>query len=137
MSEVTRSSFSLSSLPAIPALLLVLIGMVASRWMFPPVVHAQATDSGHRYVAVTGHYQDGVALLYVLDQKTQRLAVYQAKGGAPNSREVVFVAARDIRLDTLLKSLNDESEYTPDDLEKWFESREIPIPNEQGLEEKD
>lgn len=107
-------------------LLCALLGAAAARWALPEPVQAQAADSGQRYVAVTGEYMTGVSLLYVLDQQTQRLAVYEARGGAPNSREVVFVGARNIALDTQLDAFNDESEYTHSELRELFERRQVP-----------
>lgn len=89
----------------------------------PKVAHAASPytgDSGKRYVAVTGPYQDGVSLLYVLDQETQHLVVYEARGGAANSHRVMFVGARNIELDTQLDGFNDESEYTHQELEEAF-----------------
>lgn len=99
-----------------------LLGAAAARFLAPPVAAAaQASDGGHRYVAVTGPYMDGVSLLYVLDQETERLTVYEARGGAKNAHRVEFVAARNIGLDSLLNGFNDESEYSYEALEKEFE----------------
>ena len=103
-----------------------LLGVLGARWLVPPTVHAQAADGGRRYVAVAGPYQAGVSLLYVLDQETQHLAVYEAKGGAPNSREVVLVGVRNIQLDTLLDAFNDESDYTYQQLKAFLEKRGVP-----------
>ena len=105
-----------------PLLIAAVLGAVLARWAVPIPVQANS-DSGKRYVAVTGPYQDGVSLLYVLDQQSQHLAVYEARGGAPNSREVVFVGARRIDLDFQLDSFNDESEYKYDDLAREFSKR--------------
>ena len=101
-------------------LLAFMAGAAAMRLFLPPTVHAAQADSGKRYVAVTGPYQDGVSLLYVLDQHTQHLAIYEARGGAPNSHRVHFVGARNIELDTQLDGFNDESEYSHQDLEAEF-----------------
>jgi len=87
----------------------------------PTPVAAQGTaDAGSRYVAATGQYMDNTSLLYVLDQETQRLAVYEARGGAANSRRVTFIGARNIELDTLLDGFNDESEFSHAELEEEF-----------------
>ena len=102
-------------------------GGLAARWLTPPPVQAQAADSGPRYVAVSTEYQQGVGLLFVLDQKTEHLAVYEAHGGAPNSRELVLVGARNISLDTQLDGFNDESEYSFKELKELFERRNLPI----------
>lgn len=109
-----------------------LCGALFSRLLAPEAVQAQTADAGTRYVAATGEYQTGVSLLYVLDQKTAHLAVYEARGGAPNSRQVTFVGARDISLDTLLPALNDESDYKYEDLKKMFERGKIPTGESGG-----
>ncbi|MDP6850023.1 MAG: hypothetical protein QGH51_09095 [Planctomycetota bacterium] len=107
--------------------LAVLCGAVLSRWVAPEQVTAQSADSGGRYVAVTGPYEQGVSLLYVLDQETQHLAVYEARGGAPNSRKVVFVGARNIGLDLLLDGFNDESEHSYQEIAEQFRKRGISL----------
>ncbi len=122
-------------LPARPSaatwiLAAVALLLVLDRWRAPLPVAAQTADSGHRYVAVTGPYQEGVSLLYVLDQVTQHLAVYEARGGAPNSHEVNLVAVRNISLDTLLPAYNDESDYTWQELREEFERRGLLPPEE-------
>jgi hypothetical protein len=100
-----------------------LLGALATRWFTPATVAAapQSADSGGRYVAVTGPYMDGVSLLYVLDQETQRLTVYEARGGAKNAQRLEFVAARNIGLDSQIDGFNDESEYSYESLKKEFE----------------
>lgn len=102
-------------------LLAGLLGGLAARFLAPPAVAAQSADAGARYVAAVGPYQDGVSLLYVLDQKTQRLSVYEARGGAKNAHRLEFVGARNISLDGLLDAFNDESEYSYEALRKEFE----------------
>ena len=111
-------------------LLAFVAGAVSLRLLSPPTVAAASADSGKRYVAVTGPYQEGVSLLYVLDQKTQHLVVYEARGGAANSHRVMFVGARNIELDTQLDGFNDESEYTHQDLEEEFLKSGILSPEE-------
>jgi hypothetical protein len=104
-----------------------LLGAAAARFLAPPTVAAaQAADSGQRYVAVTGPYMDGVSLLYVLDQQTERLTVYEARGGAKNAHRLEFVAARNVSLDSRLNGFNDESEYSFEALEKEFEKSGHP-----------
>ncbi len=120
----------------VPLILAALLGAVLSRWLAPMPAAANA-DSGKRYVAATGPYQDGVSLLYVLDQETQHLAVYEAHGGGPNAREVVFVGARRIDLDLQLDAFNDESEYKYSDLSKEFNKRGIDSINQQLEEVKE
>ena len=107
-----------------------IFGAFGVQWLFPPVIEAQAADGGRRYVAVTGPYQAGVSLLYVLDQKTEHLAVYEAKGGSSNSREVVLVGVRNIQLDTHVDSFNDESDYSYQELKEILEKRGV-LPEEK------
>ncbi len=114
------------------------LGALLARWGLPQEAQAQSADSGQRYVAVAGEYMTGVSILYVLDQKTQHLAVYEARGGSPNSHEVVFIGARDISLDTQLSGFNDESEMSAAQLREEFEKRGLlqgPQPTVEGGEE--
>ncbi len=111
-----------------PLLLAALMGGLVVRWGIPTPVLADV-DSGPRYVAVAGPYQEGVSLLYVLDQKTRHLAIYEARGGSPSSRELVFVAARNLSLDLLLDGFNDESEMSYRQLQAEFDSRGIALPD--------
>ena len=113
---------------ALLVLCALLAGALGMKLLAAPTVEAQAAVVGQRYVAAVGPYQAGVSLLYVLDQETQRLAVYEARGGAPNSRRVIFCGARNIGLDTLLNALNDESEFKYSDLAKEFEKSGIEVP---------
>ncbi len=109
-------------------LLAATAGALMTTLLWPREVAAQSATSGSRYVAAVGPYQAGVSLLYVVDQETQRLAVYEGRGGGPNSRKVVFVGARNITLDTLLNGFNDESVYSYLDFAKEFEDSGIPVP---------
>ncbi|MDA1259426.1 MAG: hypothetical protein O3A20_02265 [Planctomycetota bacterium] len=110
-----------------------LLGGLSARLLDPAPVAAspQSADAGSRYVAAVGPYQDGVSLLYVLDQETQRLAVYEARGGAKNSHRVEFVGARNISLDSLLDGFNDESEFSYQTLRKDFEKagHDLAVPS--------
>ena len=115
----------------LPLLCAALLGGLLARSLSPMPVLADV-DSGTRYVAVAGPYQDGVSLLYVLDQKTRHLAVYEARGGAPSSREVVFVAARNLSIDLLLDGFNDESEMSYRQLQQEFASRGLELPDSSG-----
>ncbi len=71
-------------------------------------------------IAVTGSYGIGTSVLYVLDTKSQQLAVYEARGGSQNSRRVFLVGARRVDLDLQLEGYNDESEFTYGELRKRF-----------------
>lgn len=105
---------------AIALIIAVFLGSLATSLLRPATVLANSGDSGYRYVAVTGNYSPDVALLYVLDQETQHLVVYEARGGASNSHEIKLVGARNIELDTQLDGFNDKSDYSHKDLERQF-----------------
>ncbi len=77
-------------------------------------------DSNGSMIAVTGPYQQGVSLLYVIDTATRNLAVYEARGGSRNSGRVQLVAARRIDLDLRLDGFHDDSEYGFTDLAEHF-----------------
>lgn len=104
-----------------------LVGLALSRWTQPAPVQAQAADSGQRYVAVSGEYQTGVSLLYVLDQESQRLAVYEGRGGASNSHRLSLVGVRNVALDMQLDGFNDESDYSYKELQELLERRGVPV----------
>jgi hypothetical protein len=108
-----------------PLLLAALFGAALLHFLTPAPVAAQSSDGGRRYVAVAGPYQEGVSVLYVLDQVDQRLAVYEARGGAPNSRRVALVGVRNVALDTELDGYNDESDYSYKDLEELLQRRRV------------
>jgi hypothetical protein len=107
-----------------------LLGAVLASFFHPEAAYAQSADGGRRYVAVTGTYMEGVSILYVLDQQTQHLAIYEARGGATNSHRIQFVGARNIELDMQLDGYNDESDLTHKELEKEFLKSGIPLSEE-------
>ena len=120
---MTTSRFTLFAL----LLCAGLLGALLVHLLTPESVHAQSADGGRRYVAVTGNYMEGVSLLYIVDQETQHLAVYEARGGASNSHRLQFVGARNIELDMQLDGYNDESDLTHQELEKEFRKSGIPV----------
>ncbi len=77
-----------------------------------PVATAATADSNNRMIAVTGTDITGASILYLVDTVNNRLAVYQAQGGADGSRGVNFIGARRIDLDLQLDGWNDRSEWT-------------------------
>ena len=107
-----------------------LLGAALTSFFAPESALAQSADGGRRYVAVTGTYMEGVSILYVLDQETQQLAVYEARGGATNSHRIQFVGARNIELDMQLDGYNDESDMTHKELEQAFLKSGIPVAEE-------
>jgi len=101
-------------------ILAAVLGAALWQTVSPQPVQAQSAATGGRFLAVTGPFMDGVSLLYVIDQETARLAVYQGHGGGANAREVVLVGVRNIGFDVQLNAFNDESEYSYQDLLKQF-----------------
>ena len=89
-----------------------------------PVIYSDdggRTASNGDFLAVTGSYGVGTSVLYLIDSKTRQLAVYEARGGSPDMRRIVFVGARKIDLDLQLEGYNDRSEYEYVRLRKLFE----------------
>ncbi|MBL8694685.1 MAG: hypothetical protein JNJ88_11365 [Planctomycetes bacterium] len=84
-------------------------------------LYAEGTaDSNGKIVAVTGPYQQGVSLLYVIDSETKNLAVYECRGGGRSAGRISLVASRRIDLDLRLDGYHDESEYKYSDLVEYF-----------------
>ncbi len=80
-----------------------------------PLVYESSTggaaSSSDGFLAVTGSYGVGTSVLYLVDTKSQQLAVYEARGGSKSMRRLVLVGARRIDLDLQIEGYNDESEY--------------------------
>ncbi len=108
-----------------------------SRRPTPPTVEAKTApaplvyggDSGsaasaNGILAVTGSYGVGTSVLYLIDTNTKQLAVYEARGGSPNSRRLFLVGARRIDLDLQLEGYNDESEFSYQALKREFETQQ-------------
>ncbi|MEZ5965347.1 MAG: hypothetical protein R3F56_16055 [Planctomycetota bacterium] len=85
-----------------------------------------SAGSANGMIAVTGSYGVGTSVLYVLDTVHKQLAVYEARGGSPDSAKVFLVGARRIDLDLQLEGYNDLSEFNFDQLKRKFEGRERP-----------
>jgi|SRR5690349_2432900 len=85
-----------------------------------PVATAATADSNNRMIAVTGTDITGASILYLVDTVNNRLAVYQAQGGADGSRGLTFIGARRIDLDLQLDGWNDRSEWTYKKLKDEF-----------------
>ncbi len=62
-------------------------------------------DGDRNMIAVTGTSSSGAAVLYLVDTKLKRLAVYQASG-----KNIELVAARNIEYDLKLDSYRDSSD---------------------------
>jgi len=61
-------------------------------------------DSDKNMIAVTGTSPTGAAVLYLVDTKSKRIAVYQASG-----KNIELVAARNIEFDLKLDAWHDSS----------------------------
>jgi hypothetical protein len=95
----------------------------------PPLVWGEGgggSSSSNGMIAVTGSYGVGTSVLYVIDTNTKQLAVYEARGGSPDSARLFLVGARRIDLDLQLRGYNDLSEYDYERLERMFEGRDKP-----------
>lgn len=88
-----------------------------------PVANTATADSNNRMIAVTGTDITGASILYLVDTVNNRLAVYQAQGGADSSRGVQFIGARRIDLDLQLDGWNDRSEWTYKKLKDEFNKK--------------
>ncbi len=98
-----------------------------------PVTQAgSSSDSNNRMIAVTGVDLTGSSVLYLVDTVNQRLAVYQATGGAASTQGIKLIGARRIDLDLRLHGLNDRSEYTFKDLAEQFTSQGLPVDDPAG-----
>ncbi len=98
-----------------------------------PVVYVEdsghSSASGNGFLAVTGSYGVGTSVLYLIDAKNRQLAVYEARGGSPDMRRIVFVGARKIDLDLQIEGYNDRSEFEYRRLRGLFEKRDAKDPN--------
>jgi hypothetical protein len=84
-------------------LAVALVGVLASG----RAVAREDSDGNREVVAVTGHYANGMEVLYLFDTRTRHLAAYRVDQG----RSLKLVAARDCTFDFLLETYGDE---TPD-----------------------
>lgn len=120
---------------ALVAALAYLVGSIGTE----PAVVAQGypggtADSNAGMVAVTGTVGSGISVLYVIDTKDRRLAVYASKGG----KSIELVAARNIEWDFEIETLNDVSRRSPADLRRLFmrgagkDASGVKIPEDKG-----
>lgn len=79
--------------------------------------------SANGMIAVTGSYGVGTSVLFVIDTQSRQLAVYEARGGSPDSAKLFLVGARRIDLDLQLQGYNDLSEFPYERLQGMFERR--------------
>lgn len=92
----------------------------------PPLVFGESSGgsaAANGMIAVTGSYGVGTSVLFVIDTNTKQLAVYEARGGSPDSSRVFLVGARRLDLDLQLEGYNDLSEYDYRSLRRKFEDR--------------
>ncbi|MBI3820064.1 MAG: hypothetical protein HY286_15325 [Planctomycetes bacterium] len=109
------------------ALLIGLVGAVAylaGRLHSGAPLYANAPDgvanSNSKMIAVTGPYQQGVSLLYIIDTESRQLSVYEARGGSRSGGRINFVGARRIDFDLRLEGYHDDSEFSYSDLATQF-----------------
>lgn len=91
-----------------------------SKFTDPAAAEGGTANSNNRMIAVTGPYQQGVSLLYLIDTEAKQLAVYEARGGSRSSGKINFIGARRIDLDLRLDGYHDDSEFSFADLAAQF-----------------
>lgn len=77
-------------------------------------------DNNGQYIAATGSVGSGMSVLWLVDTKKQRLLIY---GTSNLGKTLELRAARNIRYDMELETYRDESQYSPEDLEKLWKRR--------------
>ena len=87
------------------------------------MANTATADSNNRMIAVTGTDITGGSILYLVDTINNRLAVYQAQGGAEGSRGLNFIGARRIDMDLQLDAWNDKSDWTYKKLRDEFNKK--------------
>ncbi len=94
---------------------------------------AQAQEGGARYgggtaswnqhmLAATGSVGSGMSVLWLIDTKAKRLAVY---GTGSLGKNVELRAARNIEWDFKLDEYNDDSQYKSEDLERLWQKQRL------------
>ncbi len=74
--------------------------------------------SNDRFIAATGSVGSGMSVLWLIDTKSKRLLVY---GTSSLGKNVELRAARNIEWDSKLEEYNDDSQYSSEDLEKYWQ----------------
>lgn len=90
-----------------PAILVSVVLAAALIWVVaaPSAMAREDSDGNREVVAVTGHYANGMEVLYLFDTRTRHLAAYRVDQG----RSLKLVAARDTTFDFLLETYGDET----------------------------
>ncbi len=79
--------------------------------------YASDSNSNNRFVAVTSPIGSGESVLFVLDAKTDQLAVYQYV----RRKGLRFVAGRKVDYDLRISGYQDISEYTRGEMRRLYE----------------
>lgn len=93
----------------------------------PEVVRADGPvegESSSEFIVRSAASSSGTALLFVLNQRTKVLSLYEGEGGSRATRGLSLVASRKIERDNYVTGYNDRSEYSYQDLVKRFQLEE-------------
>lgn len=77
---------------------------------------ATDSDSNNRFVAISAPIGSGESVLYVLDAKTEQVAVYRYRRG----KGLEFLAGRKIEYDLKISGYQDVSEFSHDEMKRLF-----------------
>jgi hypothetical protein len=97
----------------------------------PPSPYGGGTVAqNNRFIAATGSVGSGMSVLWLVDTEGKRVLVY---GSSNLGKNVEFRAARNIEWDLKLDWLNDESQYSVEDMRRLADKqRQPPAPKKDG-----
>ncbi|MHC4959809.1 MAG: hypothetical protein ACYTGN_15710 [Planctomycetota bacterium] len=78
---------------------------------------ASDSDSNNRFVAVTTPVGSGESVLFLIDSKSEQVAVYRFV----RRKGLEFLAARKIDYDLRVKGYGDVSDFSRDDMKRFYE----------------
>jgi hypothetical protein len=85
----------------------------------PPSNYAGGTvSSNNRYIAATGSVGSGMSVLWLVDTEGKRVLVYGTNNLGKN---IEFRAARNFEWDAKVEYLNDDSQYSVEDMRRLAE----------------
>jgi hypothetical protein len=77
---------------------------------------ASDSDSNNRFVAVTSPIGSGESVLFLIDSKTEQVAVYRYRRG----KGLEFMAGRKIQYDLKISGYQDVSEFTHGEMKRLY-----------------
>jgi hypothetical protein len=115
------------ALIALSLLSTFLLGCLTQQWLGGSAMAQQGPYGGgsiswnQDVLAATGTVGSGMSVLWLVDTKKRRLAVY---GTSSMGKDVELRAARNIEWDFKLDEYNDVSQYNSDDLERMWRKQQ-------------